>query len=74
MIYHCTYFTHSFFFMNGGDQKMLVYNKKLDSNSTVTAQMYVQYLQRIFVLVKTYFLSLKYISYNTILYFNTINL
>ena len=53
---------------------MLVYNKKLDSNSTVTAQMYVQYLQRIFVLVKTYFLSLKYISYNTILYFNTINL
>ena len=62
--------------MNGGDQKMLVHNKKLDSNSTVTAQMYVHYLLRIyiFVLDKTYFLSLKYISYNTILYFNTINL
>ena len=43
------YFTHSFFFMNGGDQKMLVYNKKLDSNSTVTAQMYVHYLQRIYI-------------------------
>ena len=68
------YFTHFFFFMNGGDQKMLVHNKKLDSNSTVTAQMYVHYSQRIFLLVKTYFLSLKYISYNTILYFNTINL